>query len=152
MALVDYYAIQEDMQTLLLAGPAAGYTTAPKEVFIEGMERDMVFGNMPFINIRLIEAELEPRSMPNGYNIDITYEVDISAFDFTLFKKAATVRDDLLGEAQKAIHENSRFNGDILDSLVAPEVRFGALIEEGAGGHVAIGTFTVTVRAYVDTT
>lgn len=152
MALIDYYQIQEDLKTLLEAGPAAGWTTQPTFVFIEAMEREAVFSSMPFINIRMLEAEMEQRSLPNGYYSTITMEIDIITFDLSEFRKAATLRDDIMGEAQLAVQENPRFNSEILTASIAPSVRFGAGTPEGAGGHIAVGTFTVTVETYIEPT
>lgn len=150
MALIDYYGIQEALQTILEAGPTAGYTTHPSNVYIEAMDRELVFEAMPAINIRLTEAEIEIRSLPNGYYAFIPYEVDVVHFDLNEFRLAATVRDTMLGEAQLAVQQNARFHSSISTSTISPRVQFGAGTPEGAGGHIAVGTFTVTVEVYVD--
>lgn len=148
--MISYYQIQEDLQSLLLVGPAVGYTTTPKEVFIEAMEREAFFENMPFINIRLTEGEQEIRSIPDGYYTHLIFEIDVIAFDFTHFRKAAICRDLLMGEAQSAIQQNSRFNSEIQTSTLTPSIKFGAGTPEGAGGHVATGTFTLDVEVSVE--
>lgn len=150
MALIDYYGIQEALQALLVTGPSSGYTKEPQNVYIEAMDREAVFDAMPFINVRLTEGEVEVRSLPNGYYALLNYEVDVITFDLSEFRKAATVRDDMMGEAQLAVQENPRFHGDLSTSTISPTIRFGAGTPEGAGGHIAVGTFTVTVEAYID--
>jgi len=150
LALIDYYQIQEDLQALLETGPAGGWTLQPTFVFIEAMEREAVFSSMPFINLRMTEGEMEMRSLPNGYYATITIEVDIISFDLSEFKKAASIRDDMMGEAQLAVQQNPRFNSEIETSSIAPSIRFGAGTPEGAGGHIAVGTFTITVEAFVE--
>lgn len=150
MALIDYYGIQEDLQALLLAGPVGGYTIVPNNVYIEAMEREAVFEAMPFINIRLPSGEMEMRSIPNGYYAVLLYEVDVITFDLSEFRKAATVRDDMMGDAQVTVQETPRFNGSISTSLIAPNLTFGAGTPEGAGGHIATGTFTVQVEASIE--
>jgi len=150
MALINYYQIQEDLQALLLTGPTLGYTTTPKNIFIEAMDREAIFDHMPFINIRLVDGEIEIRSIPTGYYAKLPYEVDIVSFDLSEFRKAATLRDILMGEAQLAVQQTPRFNGDISTSIIGPSIKFGAGTPEGAGGHIAIGTFTVQVETYVE--
>ncbi len=88
--------------------------------------------------------------MPNGYYAFLTYEIDAAVFDFTAFRKAASLRDTLMGEAQLAIQQNPRFNGDINTSTISPEITFGAGTTEETGGHIAVGTFSVTVEVYVE--
>lgn len=152
MALIDYYAIQEALQTILVAGPAAGYATQPDNVFIEAMDRETVFESMPLINIRLIEGEMEVRSIPNGYYLLLSFEIDVVCFDLSEFRLAANQRDDIMGDAQLAIQENAQFHSSLSTSTISPSIRFGAGTPEGAGGHIAIGTFTVTAEAYIDAT
>ena len=147
---INYFQIQEDLQTILVAGPSAGYTVEPTKVFIEAMEREASFDNMPFINIRLVEGEREIRSIPDGYYAHILFEIDIITFNFAEFKDAAKLRDCIMGEAEKAIQENSQFSADIQTSTLTPQMRFGAGTPEGAGGHVATGTFTLDVEVSVE--
>lgn len=150
MALIDFYGIQSALADVLKSGPEAGYTTHPHNVFIEAMDREATFDNMPFLNVRLTEGTNEVRSMPNGYYMFLTFEVDVVCFDFTEFKKAANLRDDIMGEAMLALQQNARFHAGISTSTIAPNLRFGAGTPEGAAGHVAVGTFTVTVEADID--
>ncbi len=150
MALVEYYQIQEDLAELISDGPSAGYTEKPKEVFIEAMEREATFDNMPFVNVRLVEGDSELRSIPDGYYITLLYEIDIISFDLTHFKKAAKIRDDLMGEVQLAIQQTPRFAESINASTLTPSIKFGAGTPEGAGGHVATGTFTLSVEISVE--
>ncbi len=152
MAL-DFHLIQEDLKNLLVAGPAAGYTSAnqPKHVYVEAMEREGTFDSMPFINIRLVDAEMEIRSLPNGYYGLIIFEIDVVAFDFTHFKKAANIRDDLVREAWITIQETAAWSS-VLSTSQLGNIRFLAGTQEGAGGHVAIATFQVTAEAYVEPT
>ncbi len=150
MALVDYYQIQEDLSALLHTGPEEGWQHQPNKILIEAMDREMTFDSMPLINIRLTDAAIEVRSLPNGYFAEITYELDVISFDLSEFRKASIVRDDIMGDAQLTIQRNSRFNGDILTSTITPTIRFGAGTPEGAGGHIAVGTFTVVVEVEID--
>lgn len=150
LKFIDYFQIQEDLQVVLIAGPSDGYTDKPKEVFIEAMEREAIFDNMPFINIRLVEGEREIRSIPDGYYSHIIFEIDIITFNFTHFKEAAQLRDSLMGEAEKSIQENSRFSANIETSTLVPSMKFGAGTAEGAGGHIATGTFTLDVEVSVE--
>lgn len=150
MAL-DYYQIQEDLQTILKAGPASGYTNAPLFVFIEAMDRETTFDRMPFINIRLIEADIEMITIPNGYYGNITFEIDIITFDLSEFKKASNLRDDLLREAQLAVQQTAAFSAQIQTSQLGG-VSFGVGTPEGANGHVAMCTFTVVAEAYIEPT
>lgn len=149
-AIIDYFQIQEDLQTLLIAGPTGGYTKAPKKVFIEAMDREATFDNMPFINIRMDDGTMEVRSLPNGYYGFINLKIDVISFDLSLLKKATNVRDDIMGEAQKAIQENPRFNGDVETCSIAGPINFGAGATEGAGGHVSAATFTVVCEIFVE--
>jgi len=152
MALVNYYAIQSALADLLKTGPSGGYTDGhhPKDVFIEAMDREAVFDNMPFINVRLPEGTMEMRSIPNGYRLYLTFEIDIVCFHFTHFVNAAILRDTILGEAQLAVQQNARFYDGIDSSKIEPTIRFGAGTVEGAQGHVATATFSVIVEADID--
>lgn len=150
MAL-DYYQMQEDLQGILLAGPSGGYTVDPIHVFIEAMDRETTFDHMPFVNIRLMEADIEMTTIPNGYYGKITFEIDIITFDFTEFKIASNLRDDLLREAQLAVQETAAFSAQIQTSQLGG-VAFGTGTPEGANGHVAMCTFTVVAEAYIEPT
>ena len=150
MALVNYYQIQEDLAALLHTGPSEGWQHQPNNILIEAMDREMTFDAMPLINIRLTDGEIEVRSLPNGYFAEITYELDVISFDLSEFRKASIVRDEILGDAQLTIQRNSRFNSDILTSTITPTIKFGAGTPEGAGGHIAVGTFTVVVEVEID--
>ena len=150
--MIEYNQIQEDLQTLLSNGT---FTDTIKEFFIEGMERDFMLGNMPFINIRLGSANLDLISIPNGYYGTINFKIDIAAMDFTAFSKAAIVRDRIMKEAQSLIQANRAFSANIQTSTVGPGVEFSAGIAElndVEKGHIASATFDVVVEAYVEPT
>jgi len=148
---VDYYQIQADLQTILVTGPAAGWTVPPKHVFIEAMDRETTFDQMPFINIRLVNADIEIIRLPNGYDADITIEMDVISYDLTHFSKAANIRDVMLQEAQLAIQETAQFSSVIQTSQLGG-VTFGAGTPEGAAGHVALCTFEVIAEACFEST
>ncbi len=148
---IDYYQISEDLKTILVAGPAAGYTNDPKHVRIEAMDRDQKFDDMPYINIRLIDADLELTRIPNGYYGHIIFEIDVVTFDLSLFSKAAQARDDLLGDAQDAIQENRVFSSVIQTSILG-NVSFGVGTPEGANGHVAMCTFQLDAEVDIEST
>ncbi len=150
MAL-DYYQISQDLQTVIKAGPAGGYTDAPKSVQIEAMDRDQTLDAMPYINIRLIDADIDLTRIPNGYYGHIIFEVDVVCYDLDLFSKAANKRDDLLREAQIAVQENSAFSSVIQTSILG-NVSFGVGTPEGANGHVAMCTFTLDAEADIEPT
>lgn len=153
--MIDFFQIQSDLNDLLVATDfttvvhPTGQNIDPK-FYIEAMERDMSFDNMPMFNIRLIEGEVEVRSLPNGYYIVINFEIDVIAFDFTEYKNAANIRDDLLQIAMDSIRSQPQFSGTLNDSMIGPQLQFSAGAPEGAGGHVAAVTFQVTATAYVE--
>lgn len=150
--MINYNAIHTALVAVLQAGPSGGYTIAPNTVFQEAMEREVSFSNMPFINVRLSEGITELRSIPNGYYIHVGFEVDIVAFDLSHFSVAATIRDGLLREAQRAVQQNRAFHADIATSTVGPQLKFLAATPEGAQGHVSSVTFVVDVEASVEAT
>lgn len=150
MAL-DYYQITEDLRTVIEAGPEGGWTLTPKGVFIEAMDRDMSLDGMPFINIRLVDAEIDLTRIPNGYYGHIIFEIDVVTYDLDKFSKAAQKRDDILRDAQLAIQQTSGFSSLIQASILG-NVAFGVGTPEGANGHVATCTFTLTAEADIEPT
>lgn len=142
---VDYFGIHESLATLI-----KNEVGQFKAVLIEAMDRELTLDNMPLCNVRLVSGEQEVRSLPNSYYLFLTFEIDVIAFSLTLFKEAATLRDSLLGAAQDAIQANRNFHVDLQTSSLVPSIRFGALAPEGAGGHVAVATFTVRCEAYIE--
>lgn len=150
MALVDFYQYQSDLKTILAAGPSTGFQTTPQNVFIEAMERETTFSHMPFVNVRLPSANIELRSIPNGYYALINYEVDIVCFDMSHFQVAAQARDNLLADLMLAVQENRQFSANIETSIIGSEINFGAGVADNGQGHVAAVTFTVAVEVYVD--
>ena len=151
MAL-NYHGISESLRDLmpLSANREAFSTTGFKTRWLEAMDRDLVLDNMSLVNVRLIQADREVRSIPEGYYVYLTFEVDVVAYDFTSFEKAATLRDALLGVAEDAVRANKRFHTDIETSSITPLIRFGVLSPQGAGGHIAVATFVVTAEANVE--
>lgn len=145
MAALDYYGVQNAIAVILRAN-----VTAVKQVLIEAMEREMIFDNMPMINVRLSESSDELTTIPNGYYEHVAYEIDVVAYDLTSFREAATLRDSILRAAKNVIRSNRVFHVDIQTSSVVGKTSFGALSPEGAGGHVALATFTIVVEAYID--
>ena len=151
--MIDYNGIQQALKTILETGPLGGYTTPPDQVFAEAMERDAIFSNMPFLNVRLLNSDAEVINLSGGQTSDyyatISLEVDVIAFDLTHFSEAASLRDTLLREAQLAVIQNKNFHADIQTSTVAPNVAFNSAGDEDTGAHVAIATFSVSVEVDV---
>ena len=149
--MINYTAIQDDLKTILEAGT---YTDVPKEIFIEGMEREMLLGNMPFINIRLVSAVLEIRSLPNGYYGVVLFKIDVVSFNLKSFQEAAITRDRLLRETQLVIQSNRQFSAGVETSRVGPGVEFSVgIAESGEGqfqGHVASATTDVIVEVFIE--
>jgi len=148
--MINYYTIQTDIKTIINGG---SYTDTPKEVFIEAMDRDQLLGNMPFINIRLPSAQIELRSLPNGYYAYLLFNIDVVAFDFTEFKKAAIVRDRLLKEVQTRLQSNRQFSASVETSKIGPRIEFAAGIaeeQETTSGHIALATFDFIVEAFIE--
>lgn len=146
---INYYGIQEALFNLIKDGT---YTNAPEKVFIEAMERETSFDNMPLVNIRLVDGTIEIRSLPNGYFFELNFEIDVVSFNLNHFKEAATLRDTLMKEIQDLVISNPRFHADLLTAHIMPNIQFSAGTPEGAGGHIAAGTLSVTAEAYVDAT
>ena len=148
--MIDYYAVQSDIKTILSGGT---YTDTVKEYFIEAMERDMMLGNMPFINVRMDSANLEVRSLPNGYMGYILFKIDVVCFDLTEYKKASIVRDRLLKEVQLRLQSNRQFSAGVETSQVGPRVEFSAGIAEEndlVRGHVAAAAFDFVVTVFIE--
>lgn len=144
---IDYFGVQTALQQLLLAN-----VTGLKQVFIEGMDRDMTLDRMPFINLRMPSSDQEVTTLGStSYYEFIHLEVDVVAFHLAEFKAAAKIRDDLLRQARDAVVKNRVFHADLNTSRITGKIRFGALSPEGAGGHVALATFQVMAEAYLDT-
>ena len=139
---IDYWGIEE-----ALAGLFANLGF--KKTFIEAMERDIIFDHCPLINIRMTQADENPSSVPNDYYMYLTFEIDVITFSLRSFKEAVTLRSSLLGAAQDAVQKNSRFHGDVNESRLGPQVKFGALTTEGAGAQFALATFAVTCGIYI---
>jgi hypothetical protein len=144
---IDYYEVQEALTGILSAD--ATLAAVVKSFFIEAMEKEIIIGNMPIINVRLIATESEVRAGQSYYE-HINYEIDVAVANFTHFREAAKLRDDILGRARDVIQANPRFHVALESTLLIPLIRFGALSPEGAGGHCALATFSVRCEAYYD--
>lgn len=151
---IDYDQLTNDLVSVIKAGPASGYSHQPQRVEADIMDREETFAHMPYVSCTLIGEESEPRSIPNGYNVDVSFEVDIVTFNFTDMREATKVRSILVNEVKQAIHENQGFSSVALTSFIGPDTEFqaGTLEGEGANGFVASAAFVVTVQAYIDTT
>lgn len=148
--MINYYTIQSDLKTIISGGT---YTDSIKEYLIEGMDRDMGLANMPYVNIRLSNASLQVRSIPNGYYAYILFSIDIVTFDFTLYEKAAIVRDRILKEVQTRLQSNRKFSAGVETSSIGPRVEFSAgIAEEGerSMGHIASAAFDVVVEVFIE--
>lgn len=141
--MIDYNQIQSDLYDVLAA---ATFTDTIQKFWIEADEREMTLSHMPFINLRMVEAEVELRSLPSGYYIIIKFEVDCIAFDLSSYRTGAQVRDRMVKEAMEAIQADSRFSAGINASVIGPELSFLSGNPEGAQGHIAGATFTVTAE------
>jgi hypothetical protein len=147
--MIDYNQIHQDLLTLVSGGT---YTDEIANFYIEADDREATFSHMPFFNIRLIQANIELRSIPNGYYGILTFEIDCVAFDLSEFRVAAVMRDRLLKECQLVIQGNSLFSGSIQTSIIGPEVKFISGTPEGANGHVAAATFGLSVEVSIEPT
>jgi len=150
--MIDYTGITDGIQTILQAGT---YTDSIKEYLIEGMDRDMVLENMPFINVRMIGAAFEIRSLPNGYYAYLTFAIDVTTFDLSVYKKAAIVRNRILREVQLQLQSNRKFVASVETSTIGPRIAFSAGTAEDndiVRGHVASATFDFVVEAYIEPT
>lgn len=148
--MINYHQIQTDIKTIISGGT---YTDTIKEIFIEGMDRDMLLGNMPCVNIRMVSANLQIRSLPNGYYAYVAFEIDVLCFDLSLYEKAAIVRDRILKEVQTRLQSNRQFSGLVETSSVGPRVIFSAGTaeeNENTRGHIALATFDFVVEAFVE--
>lgn len=149
MASIDYYAIQEGLQTLLreqISWPAG----AAKNVFIEGMEREIaLLSNMPLFNIRLTSSDETQVSIPDGSYEYVQYAIDVIVLDLSEFKKAARLRDQLLGNAKALIRANRKLFNAVETLRVTGNTTFSTYSGD-AGAHVAFATFGVQVEAYID--
>ena len=148
--MINYYQIQSDIKTIIVGGT---YTDSIKEIMIEGMERDMGLGNMPLVNIRLTNADISIRSLPNGYYGTVLYAIDIVTFDLSLYEKAAIIRDRILKEVQSRLQSNRQFSAGVETSRVGPRVEFSAgMVEENdiQRGHIASATFDLIVEVYIE--
>lgn len=146
---IDYYEIEEALIGILSADATLNSPAMVKSFFIEAMEKDIVVHNMPLVNVRLIATEVEVRAGQSYYE-HINFEIDVSVSNFTHFREAAKLRDDIIGRARDIIQANPRFHVAIESTLLVPLIRFGALSPEGAGGHCALATFSVRCEAYYD--
>lgn len=144
----DFYAMQEAAKTLI----EASAIQEVKHVFIEAMERDLIFSNMPLINLRLSEADIEIINLPNSYRATIPLEVDVVAFDLSQFKKAASLRGTILRQVLDVFRSSTNriFYPDLDTSSVQSRITFGAGVIEGGKGHVASATFTVVAEADIE--
>lgn len=146
MAL-NYYDIQEAFKDLLRS---AIYNKLVKNVYIEAMARETTFDHMPFINIRLVSSDVEARSIPDGDYEFIIFEIDVATMDFTEFKKAAKVRDDIVKTIRETVTLNPRFHSSLSTANILGNIRYGAAEQEGAGQNVALATMSLVAEAYVD--
>lgn len=150
--MIDIYTdLQLPLQTILLAGPTAGWTDKiVRNVFVEADERQQVFESMPFVNITAVALRMDERSINDGYYFNVSLGIELVTFDFTSFATAAKVRSELLKDLTQSVRENRQYGTGVELTEVAPEVGFSAGTVEGAGGFVAIATFNIISSGYVD--
>lgn len=146
--MIDFYSIQESLKTAI---EAALPTVRPECVFIEMMDRDLNFSNMPLVNIRLEESSCEITTLPNGYYAITRFSIDITTFDLSEFKIAARLRDDLVKALMLVLRASPTFgNSAVSSSKIGQKLTFAAGTPEQGGGHIAVATFSVATESYVD--
>lgn len=149
--MINYNQITTDALAIIAAG---SYTDTIKEYFKEAMDRDFLLGNMPLINIRLDEAIVNPRSLPNGYYGAVLFKIDIASFDLSSFGKAAIVRNRILQEVQIQLQRNRVFGTGVETSVVGPNIEFSSGIVEGDNqavrGHIASATIDFVVEVFIE--
>lgn len=148
--MIDYNQIHDDLVSLLTTGPSAGYTNTPVRVFMEMMENEDRFDQMPYLNARLVSAEIEPHVINTGAYAFVLYEVDVVAYAFNHFTEAARIRDELVRESQLAIQENTQFSAQVSTCKIGETVRFFAGTPEGQNGHISACTYSIVAEVYIE--
>lgn len=148
--MIDFYQVQEDLQTMFRAQAAITALVRSECIFIEMMDRDLLYNNMPLVNIRLADAEVPLITIPNGYYPQPIFSIDIISFDLSEFRKAARVRDNVLKVCLAALQANRAFSNIIQTSRIDPNITFSAGVPEQGGGNIAVATFRVRAEAYAD--
>lgn len=142
--MINYYSIQTALSALF-----ANVTNVKKNL-IEANDREVILDHLPLINTRLVVADVEERSIPNGYFATLRFQVDIYAYDLSSFREAAIIRDVMIKDVQTAVRSNRQFHGDVSDTRLIPTVSFGALLPEEGPGHVAKAIVEIGVEVYID--
>jgi len=141
--MIDIQGIGESLRTLLELNE-----TEFKMVRFQGDERDVNFSNMPYVNIDISRIEPEIRA-GSEYVVDGTYIVTVMGLDLSSHNEAATIRNRLVKSAMEIIKANPRFDTDLETSILG-NGQFADAKDEDSGSFIALATFEVVVRVFVN--
>lgn len=143
MAWMDYNQAEDDLVSVLFTA-----LTSAKMVDKEVDEIYYSFANMPLVDVRLKDS-LPAIRAGQDYNLDTTFEVQITCMDLSEFSDAAILRQSLLVTAIDAIRGNSGFSAEISTSRIGA-IQFASARDEDTRAFMAAVTFEVIVEAYAD--
>jgi hypothetical protein len=155
MAAIDYYGIQEQMQTIL-----AAYTGLRSQDGVQVLiEEDFtqVMGSID--NGKAVIIYLDDRAptaaQPLAANTRTRFAIGLSVWVFACgidsFKAVANIRDDLMGLVEVALMANSNLNNGVAFSFLGGG-EFQSARKPGAGVYMAMGECKVIAEAMASTT
>jgi hypothetical protein len=149
---IDFHQIHSDLFDLIAAGPEGGWSQTGVDVFFEAEDRLQTIASMPYIDVRLDEAEIEERSIPTGEYAFIGFEIDIVTYDLNSAKEAAKIRSELINDIYTLLKNNRQFSAQLNTSRIVPNVKFSQGTVEGAtiAGGIMSATIAMIAEVYVE--
>lgn len=144
--IADFNQIADDLQALLRTGLDG--TVRPQHIMIDAMDTERGLNQMPYVDIRLQASEPQVRAGQDYYG-GTTYDLYVAAFDLSSYRKAATLRNEIVRTIMATVRGTPRFSAD-LETSVTAGAEFDALESEKGKGFVAIAVVRIVCYVYED--
>ena len=141
--MIDYTGIAEALAAVF--ADVDGVATAGYELD----QRDLSLTNMPIIDVRPADVDNEVRA-GQDYVSNVSYQCDLYTFALSDVKKAATLRDKILKDAQNAVRANPQFHVDLETSILGVVEFSSTGKDEEVGAYSALATFAVVAIVFTD--
>jgi hypothetical protein len=141
--MIDYTGVAEALADVFRGVDSVA--TAGYEVD----QRDLSLTNMPIIDVRPADADNEIRA-GQDYVTALSYQCDLYTFALSDAKKAATLRDTILKDAQNAVRANPQFHVDLETSFLGAVEFSSTGKDEDVGAYSSLASFAVIAIVFTD--
>lgn len=141
--MIDYTGVAEALADVFRN--VDSINTAGYEIDI----RDLNLTQYPLIDVRPADAANEIRA-GQDYVTALSYQCDLYTFALSDAKKAATLRDTILKDAQNAVRANPQFHVDLETSFLGVVEFASTGKDEDVGAYTSMASFEVVAMVFTD--